>query len=190
MDNKYGWIDRFKQELDKLDENQADYEQVLQLRLLRKKWEEKTKTILNDLTMSDGESIIIKLKDEIVKDIWNYVQNYISTNAIPMDGIAITKSRCHGSSLHLDVHYEKNKVKLSGTFGLKSAVISVSPVTILSEMIGMDVRRNTWATWSMYDAFHKAKEEHPDWLEKYCSDITRVLDLIKEDSEKEPEEDW
>lgn len=196
MNSKYDWTLKFKAQLDKLDEQQTDYEQVQQLKKIKKLWDKKYKSLMDDMTMMDGESILIKLHNEIYLDLFQYIHDYIKQNQIPMDGITVSRSTIHTGRKRINVHLKKNEMKVPHSFRLVQNVNAFSPVTIIREMTRIDVGNTTWITLSVYEAFQKAKKENPDWLQKYCSDITFALDRIKEETQKaeatssEETEEW
>lgn len=192
MENTYQWIDKFKQELDKLNANQADYEQVQQLRKIKRLWDHKYKSIMDEMTAIDGASILTKLHNEIMTAIYNYILDYIALNDIPMNGISLCKKGTFSTDRErIIVLLNKADMKSSSAFNLGKFVNEINVKKIIKEMTG--VTCDTCATHSIYNAFQDARHKDPDWHLKYCADIKHALDLINEDAKKTEmpiEEEW
>lgn len=184
MHNKYDWTEKFKAELDKLDDQLTDNEQVQQLKKIKKLWDKKYKSLMDEMTMMNGESLLIKLHNEIYIDLFQYIGDYIGKANIPMDGIRITLSTIHHDRKKVGVLLNKAQMIIPHTYRLSQNVNAFSAGSVITDMTGIDVRNNTWITTSVYEAFLEVKRKNPDWLQAYCTDITNSLDRIKEESEK------
>ncbi len=193
MKNKYDWTEKFKAELDKLDEHQIDYDQVQQLKRIKKLWDKKYKSLMDEMTMMDGEPILIKLHNEISLELLHYIRDYISRNEIPMDGITISRDYVHSGRKRVHVHLNRSEMKIPHSYRFNQSVHDFGSVAVIRDMTGVDIGNNTWTTVSVYEAFQEAKQKNPNWIQKYCADITHALDLIKENSKKVvdiAEEEW
>lgn len=184
MDNRYDWVAELRSELDKLDSNRPDYEQVAQLKKIEKLCTQKVKADVNGYILHEKIPYLLMIKNEIVEEIYDFIQKYIEEQKISFKGFQITKASFDGGRLMIRVHVDRSLHSAVNTHYLGQLVSTINFRKIISEMTGIGYANDYWATASMYGAFQKAKRNTPNWVLPYCTEIIRALDLIKQDKIK------
>lgn len=188
MGTKYDWITELKAELDKLDESQPDYEQVALLKKLDKMWDVSVPPMIKEMTSDNSQYYIAKMKNEITYAIRDYLAEYICQDSIlskcmSVSAAGITNGR---KRIYLDVEREVQSVLKP--YKLRKLIEEIDYRSIMTELTGTDRINDLWATKSLYQAFQKGWQFHPDWVERYCVDIIHSLSLISVELKKRVDE--
>lgn len=182
--DRYGWVKEFTDELKKLDESQPDYEQVLQLRKLEDIWKEKERAVYEELTREADLPYIIRMRNEATKAVYDYICTYISGNE-PLEACLEVSTRfVHQGRLSLRISLKQGLPFYLNGHGISKAADGINYLKVLQDVIKIEWGGEGWATKSVYEVFKRTIQADPEWIRKYCIDITRTIDLIDEELQK------